>query len=172
MAELYPEIEPFDSGTQKVSELHTIYWERVGNPKGIPVVFLHGGPGGGLIPTYRQFFDPSAYHVVLFDQRFGTVDATRRASREYDVGPDRRYRNIARKVQHRQVARIWRFVGLDLEPRVCCEPSGSMPWVDIARIFLTRKKELQWFYQYGASEIFPDYWGAIAKRYQRTSAAT
>ena len=69
MANLYPEIEPFDSGMLAVSDIHTIYYERVGNPDGIPVVFLHGGPGGGLISTYRQFFDPAAYHVILFDQR-------------------------------------------------------------------------------------------------------
>ena len=69
MKTLYPEIEPFDSGMLKVSDIHDIYYERVGNPDGIPVIFLHGGPGGGLIPMYRQFFDPEAYHVVLFDQR-------------------------------------------------------------------------------------------------------
>src|SRR5207247_4016803 len=69
MADLYPEIEPFDSGMFRVSDLHTIYYERVGSPDGIPVVFLHGGPGGGLIPTYRQYFDPEKYHVILFDQR-------------------------------------------------------------------------------------------------------
>ena len=60
MKTLYPEIEPFDSGMLKVSDIHDIYYERVGNPDGIPVVFLHGGPGGGLIPMYRRFFDPAA----------------------------------------------------------------------------------------------------------------
>ncbi|HMS43125.1 MAG TPA: alpha/beta fold hydrolase, partial [Pyrinomonadaceae bacterium] len=69
MKTLYPEIEPFDSGFLKVSEIHTIYYERCGNPDGVPVVFLHGGPGGGLIPMYRQFFDPAYYQIVLFDQR-------------------------------------------------------------------------------------------------------
>ena len=69
MATLYPEIEPFDTGMLPVSDIHTIYYERVGNPDGIPVVFLHGGPGGGLLPMYRQYFDPKAYHVILFDQR-------------------------------------------------------------------------------------------------------
>src|SRR5690606_8949505 len=69
MKTLHPEIEPFDSGMLTVSDIHEIYYERVGNPDGIPVVFLHGGPGGGLIPMCRQFFDPEAYHVVLFDQR-------------------------------------------------------------------------------------------------------
>src|SRR5687767_15828764 len=81
MATLYPEIEPFDSGMHPVSDLHTIHYERVGNPVGIPVVFLHGGPGGGLIPMYRQYFDPAAYHVVLFDQR-GSGQSTPHASLE------------------------------------------------------------------------------------------
>ena len=69
MKTLYPEIEPFDSGRLKVSDIHEIYYERCGNENGIPVVFLHGGPGGGLIPMYRRFFDPEAYHIILFDQR-------------------------------------------------------------------------------------------------------
>ncbi len=69
MTTLYPEIEPFDEGMLKVSDIHTIHYERCGNAGGIPVIFLHGGPGGGLIPMYRQFFDPEAYHIILFDQR-------------------------------------------------------------------------------------------------------
>ncbi len=69
MKTLYPEIEPFEIGCLQVSRLHSVYFERCGNPDGIPFVFLHGGPGGGLIPMYRQFFDPQAYHIILFDQR-------------------------------------------------------------------------------------------------------
>ncbi|MFC0250886.1 prolyl aminopeptidase [Massilia consociata] len=66
---LFPPIQPNRHGTLAVDELHTIYWEEVGNPNGIPVVFLHGGPGAGLSPQHRRFFDPSAYRVILFDQR-------------------------------------------------------------------------------------------------------
>src|SRR5688572_4972232 len=69
MRTLYPEIEPFDTGYLKVSDVHRIYYEQVGNPNGIPAVFLHGGPGGGLSPKMRRFFDPQKYRVVLFDQR-------------------------------------------------------------------------------------------------------
>ena len=69
MRTLYDQIEPFDKGMLPVSPIHTLYYERCGNPEGQPVVFLHGGPGGGIVPDYRRFFDPSAYHTVLFDQR-------------------------------------------------------------------------------------------------------
>lgn len=159
MAELYPEIEPFDSGTQKVSELHTIYWERVGNPKGIPVVFLHGGPGGGLIPTYRQFFDPSAYHVVLFDQRGSgrsTPHAELRENTTWDLIADietlREKFNIDK----------WHVFGGSWGSTLSLAYAVNHPdrclGLILRGIFLTRRKELRWFYQYGASEIFPDYW--------------
>ncbi len=66
---LFPPILPIRHGMLKVDELHTIYWEEVGNPDGIPVIFLHGGPGAGLSPQHRRFFDPARYRVILFDQR-------------------------------------------------------------------------------------------------------
>lgn len=66
---LYPPLDPIESGRVKVSALHELYWERCGNPDGIPVLFLHGGPGAGISPLSRRFFDPARYHVVLFDQR-------------------------------------------------------------------------------------------------------
>ena len=65
----YPEIEPYSSGYLKVSELHTLYWEQSGNPDGLPIVFIHGGPGGGTSPKHRRFFDPEHYRIILFDQR-------------------------------------------------------------------------------------------------------
>ena len=80
---LYPEIEPFDTGRLKVSSIHELYYEQCGNPEGQPVVFLHGGPGAGLVPDYRRFFDASltmgAYRVILFDQR-GSGESTPHAS--------------------------------------------------------------------------------------------
>src|SRR5712664_3980992 len=72
---LYDPIEPYDTGRLKVSDVHELYYEQCGNPNGKPVVFLHGGPGGGLIPEYRRYFDPQLYRIVLFDQR-GSGDST------------------------------------------------------------------------------------------------
>ena len=66
---LYPPIQPYRSGRLPVDALHTLYWEECGNPHGVPVLFLHGGPGAGLSPSHRQFFDPAHYRIVLFDQR-------------------------------------------------------------------------------------------------------
>lgn len=66
---LFPPIEPYRSGMLQVDELHTLYWEECGNPQGEPVLFLHGGPGGGCTPKQRRFFDPAHYRIVLFDQR-------------------------------------------------------------------------------------------------------
>jgi proline iminopeptidase len=68
-APLFPSIEPYRKGHLKVSDLHTLYWEECGNPQGVPVLFLHGGPGAGLSAVHRQFFDPAYYRIVLFDQR-------------------------------------------------------------------------------------------------------
>ena len=76
---LFPPIEPYQTSRLRVSELHELYYEESGNAAGLPVLFLHGGPGGGTIPAYRQFFDPKAYHIVLLDQR-GAGRSTPRCS--------------------------------------------------------------------------------------------
>src|SRR5918997_1666373 len=81
MRDLYPEIGPYQHDTLAVSPVHTLYYEQSGNPDGTPVVFLHGGPGGGTVPDYRRFFDPAAYRIVLFDQR-GAGKSTPHASLE------------------------------------------------------------------------------------------
>src|SRR5262245_20179471 len=81
MKTLYDPIEPYQHGMLKVSDVHDIYYELCGNPNGQPAVFLHGGPGGGLIAKYRCFFDPEAYRIVLFDQR-GSGNSVPHASLE------------------------------------------------------------------------------------------
>jgi proline iminopeptidase len=159
MANLYPEIEPFDSGMLKVSDLHTIYYERVGNPNGIPVVFLHGGPGGGLIPTYRQFFDPKAYHVVLFDQR-GSGKSTPHADLRENTTWD--LINDIEALREKFGVDKWYVFGGSWGSTLSLAYGISHPdhclGLILRGIFLTRRKELEWFYQHGTSEIFADYW--------------
>jgi proline iminopeptidase len=159
MKTLYPEIEPFDSGMLKVSDLHTIYYERIGNPKGLPVIFLHGGPGGGLIPTYRQFFDPKAYHVVLFDQR-GSGKSTPHAELRENTTWD--LINDIETLREKFGIDKWYVFGGSWGSTLSMAYGVNHPdrclGLILRGIFLTRRRELQWFYQYGASEIFADYW--------------
>ncbi|MGI8469797.1 MAG: prolyl aminopeptidase [Pyrinomonadaceae bacterium] len=159
MKTLYPEIEPFDSGMLKVSDIHEIYYERVGNADGIPVVFLHGGPGGGLISSYRQYFDPQAYHVILFDQRGSgrsTPHAELRENTTWDLIAD------IETLREKFGIEKWYVFGGSWGSTLSLAYAETHPdrvlGLILRGIFLTRRKELSWFYQYGASEIFPDFW--------------
>ncbi len=105
---LYPPIEPYDAGSLPVSPLHTLYYEQCGNPRGKPVVFLHGGPGAGCNAKCRQFFDPAAYRIVLFDQRGcgrSTPHAELRENTTWDLVAD-----IERLREHLKIER-WQVFG-------------------------------------------------------------
>jgi proline iminopeptidase len=164
MRNLYPEIEPYDQGTLPVSPIHTLYYEQCGNPEGVPVVFLHGGPGGGVVPDYRRFFDPAAYRVVLFDQR-GSGKSTPHASLEENTT----WHLVADIEQIREHLGIesWVVFGGSWGSTLALAYAETHPdrtrALVLRGIFLCRPKEIRWFYQEGASAIYPDAWEHYVK---------
>jgi proline iminopeptidase len=159
MKTLYDAIEPYDRGHLAVSKIHTLYYEQCGNPKGQPVVFLHGGPGGGLIPDYRRYFDPTAYRIVLFDQR-GAGDSTPHANLE-DNTTWHLVSDIERLREHLGIEG-WQVFGGSWGSTLALSYAQTHPdrvrQLVLRGIFLCRPKEIRWFYQQGASAIFPDVW--------------
>jgi len=159
MRELYPPIEPYDSGRLQVSPIHTLYYEQCGNPEGQPVVFLHGGPGGGLIPDYRRYFDPAAYRIVLLDQR-GSGQSTPHAELEGNTTWDL-VEDIEKLRGHLSVD-VWHVFGGSWGSTLALAYAETHPArvrsLTLRGIFLCRPKEIQWFYQEGANWLFPDVW--------------
>jgi proline iminopeptidase len=158
---LYPEIEPYETGRLRVSPVHELYYELCGHPNGKPVVFLHGGPGAGLIPDYRRFFDPEAYRVILFDQR-GAGRSTPHASLD-DNTTGHLVEDIERIREHFGVDR-WLVFGGSWGSTLSLAYAEAHPervrGLVLRGIFLCRPKEIRWFYEdsQGASAIFPDIW--------------
>lgn len=158
---LYPEIEPFDSGHLQVCSLHRLYFEQSGNPKGKPVVFLHGGPGGGSGPSARRFFDPAHYRIILFDQR-GCGRSTPHAelidNTTWDLVAD-----IERLREHLNIDR-WQVFGGSWGSTLALAYAETHPdrvtEMVLRGIFMLRRSELEWFYQKGADALFPDVWEA------------
>ncbi len=154
---LYPVLEPYRTGRLPVSAGHDLYFEESGNPNGKPVVFLHGGPGGGTEPKHRRYFDPAAYRIVLFDQR-GCGRSTPFASVEdnttWDLVEDI---EILRK--HLAIEK-WQVFGGSWGSTLALAYAETHPThvteLVLRGIFLLRKEEIRWFYQEGASWIFPD----------------
>jgi proline iminopeptidase len=159
MKTLYPAIEPFDSGRLKVSAIHELYYEQCGNPNGKPAVFLHGGPGGGLSPDYRRYFDPEIYRVVLFDQR-GSGKSTPHASLEENT-TWHLVADIESLREHLQI-RNWQVFGGSWGSTLALAYAETHPdrvrELVLRGIFLCRPKEIKWFYQEGTNAIFPDVW--------------
>ncbi|MCA9708006.1 MAG: prolyl aminopeptidase [Myxococcales bacterium] len=155
----YPDIEPFDIGRLPVSDLHTIYYEQSGNPEGKPVVFVHGGPGGGTDAKQRRFFDPAAYRIVLFDQRGcgrSTPHAELRENTTWDLVADMEALRQTLGIERWQVfGGSW---GSTLALAYAQKHPDRVTELVLRGIFMLRPKELHWFYQEGASAIFPDTW--------------
>ena len=155
----YPEIEPYRTGRLRVSDLHDLYFEESGNPAGKPVVFLHGGPGGGTSGKMRRFFNPEKYRIVLFDQR-GSGKSTPYASLEANTTWDL-VADTEKLREHLGIAK-WQVFGGSWGSTLALAYAETHPdrvtELVLRGIFLLRRKEIEWFYQEGASILFPDAW--------------
>ena len=160
---LFPARKPYRTGRLRVSSLHTLHFEECGNPKGKPVVFLHGGPGGGVSPIHRRYFDPRKWRIVLFDQRGcgkSTPHAELRENTTGDLVEDteklRRHLGIDR----------WVVFGGSWGSTLALAYAQAHPdrckGIVLRGIFLLRRSELRWFYQEGASHLFPDAWEEVS----------
>ena len=153
----YPEIEPFASGMLDVGDGHAIHWERVGTKGAKPAVYLHGGPGGGKSPNQRRVFDPKKYDALLFDQR-GCGKSTPFASLEHNTTWDL-VADIERLRTMMGVER-WQVFGGSWGSTLALAYAETHPErvteLVLRGIFAVRRWEIEWYYQHGASLVFPD----------------
>ncbi len=161
-ADLYPPLEPYDSGMLALDDVHTMFWEACGNPHGIPVLFLHGGPGGGCSPEHRRFFDPDVFRVVLYDQRgagnstpLGDVTNNTTQHLVRDIELLRSYLGIGKALVF---GGSW---GSTLALAYGqTHPDRCLGFV-LRGVFLGRASEIEWFL-YGLRHIFPEAWRSFA----------
>jgi proline iminopeptidase len=158
MLKLFPAIEPFNTGYMERG-CHEIYYEQCGNPDGKPAVFLHGGPGGGGSTTVRRFFNPESYHIVIFDQRgcgrskpHGCLEQ----NTTWDLVED--IETLKNKLGFEKWLVFGGSWGSTLSLAYSQTYPKSVSEMVLRGIFMLRKKELDWFYQEGASNIFPEAW--------------
>lgn len=164
MYKLYPPIKPYVKHTVDVQEPHILHVEECGNPAGLPVIFLHGGPGSGCDSSHRQFFDPEVYRIILFDQR-GCGLSTPHASLENN--------HSQALVDDMEVIREhlgidnWVMFGGSWGSTLALLYAQAFPdrvlGLILRGIFLCRPVDIGWFYQHGASRIYPDYWSDFIK---------
>ncbi len=158
---LYPAIEPYRTGHLQVSDLHQVYFEECGNPEGKPVVFIHGGPGGGTEPGHRRLFNPENYRIVLFDQR-GCGQSTPHAALEDNTTWDL-VADMERLREYLQIERWMLFGGSwgsTLSLAYAVRHPQRVSEMVLRGIFLLRQEEIHWFYQDGAGRFFPEEWQA------------
>ncbi|OHV72276.1 prolyl aminopeptidase [Ensifer sp. LCM 4579] len=156
---LYPEIEPYASGHLNVGDGHLVYWERVGTPGAKPAVFLHGGPGGTISPSHRRLFDPELYDVLLFDQR-GCGKSMPHAELEANTT----WHLVADIERLRELAGVekWLVFGGSWGSTLALAYAETHPErvseLVLRGIYMLTRAELDWYYQFGVSEMFPDKW--------------
>jgi proline iminopeptidase len=157
----YPDITPFEKGRLRVDDLHEIYYEQYGNPRGKPALFVHGGPGGGTTPAQARFWDPNHYRVVLFDQR-GCGRSTPHACLERNTTWDL-VADMEKLREHLGVERFQVFGGSwgsTLALAYAEKHPERVTELILRGIFLLREREIKWFYQEGAGRIFAEAWEA------------
>jgi proline iminopeptidase len=156
---LYPPIEPYTTGTVDVGDGHTVYYERCGTPGAKPAVFLHGGPGGGMSPNHRRLFDPSAYDVMLFDQRGcgqSTPHAALHANTTWHLVDDiERLRQLAGVDKWLVFGGSW---GSTLALAYAQTHPNKVSELIVRGVYTVTPAEIAWYYQFGVSEMFPDKW--------------
>lgn len=159
MRELYPALEPFDSGTLRVDERHTLYYEQCGQPDGKPVVLVHGGPGAGCNAKMRRFHDPAKYRIILFDQR-----GSGRSTPHADLTDNTTWDLVAdiEKLREQLGIERWQVFGGSWGSTLALAYAQKHPQqvteLVLRGIFMLRRWELEWFYQEGASRLFPEAW--------------
>jgi len=159
MAALYPDIEAFDHGVIELDHRHRMYYEQCGNPNGKPVVILHGGPGGGCGAKMRRFHDPKHYRIVLFDQR-----GAGRSTPHADLVDNTTWHLVAdiERLREHLGIEAWQAFGGSWGSTLALAYAQTHPdrvtELVLRGIFMLRRWELQWFYQEGASRLFPDAW--------------
>ena len=162
-ADLYPEIEPYSAGMLDLEGPHRMYWEQSGNPHGMPVLFLHGGPGAGAAPAHRRFFDPAYYRVVIFDQR-GAGRSTPLGEIKHNTTPHL-VADIEQLRQHLGIER-WLVFGGSWGSTLALaygeNHSERCRGFILRGMFLCRKSEIDWFL-YGLRTLFPEAWRAFAE---------
>ncbi len=159
---LFPPVEPFQSGMLELDAPHRMYYEQSGNPRGAPVVFLHGGPGAGSSAVHRQFFDPAYYRIVIYDQR-GAGRSTPLGCLEKNTTPHL-VADLERLREHLGIERWTVFGGSwgsTLALAYAEHHAARCRALVLRGIFLCRKSEIEWFL-YGLRAIFPEAWRAFA----------
>ena len=155
--DLYGAVEPFHSEQLRVSPRHVIYVEQCGNPRGLPALALHGGPGGGSSPEMRRFFDPSRYRLVLFDQR-----GCGRSTPHAEIAENTTWDLVAdiERIRERLGIEKWLVFGGSWGSTLALTYGAMHPdrvaAIVLRGVFLLLESEIRWFYQNGASNIFPD----------------
>ncbi|PSL54470.1 prolyl aminopeptidase [Saccharothrix carnea] len=167
---MYPEIEPYDQGLLDVGDGYRVYWEVCGNPYGKPVVFLHGGPGGGCSPVHRRLFDPAAYRIVLIDQRGCGRSVPHASDPGADLSANTTWHLVAdlEKVREHLGVDRWQVFGGSWGSTLALAYAETHPdrvtEMVLRGVFTLRRKELDWYYGGGAGSLFPELWAEVVAR--------